>query len=135
MIPTLTPAPARDFEPHCPSPLRLFPLRRQSATLQKAKVSPFSDILNCSRVYLQCMEEEEAIKQQVLRRTLEEVQAISSSSYENDPCVICLESISERAIASPCKHESFDFLCLVSWLQERSTCPLCGCYPFVTFER
>lgn len=81
------------------------------------------------------MEEEEAIKQQVLRRTLEEVQTTSSSSYENDPCVICLESISERAIASPCKHESFDFLCLVSWLQERSTCPLCECYPFLTFER
>ena len=81
------------------------------------------------------MEEEEAIKQQVLRRTLEEVQTTNSPSYENDPCVICLESVSERAIASPCKHESFDFLCLVSWLQERSTCPLCGYCPFVTLEK
>ncbi|KAK5715670.1 hypothetical protein LTR17_016739 [Elasticomyces elasticus] len=42
-----------------------------------------------------------------------------------DTCTICLEPISERAVASPCNHLSFDFLCLVSWLQERSTCPLC----------
>ncbi len=42
-----------------------------------------------------------------------------------DPCVICLDTVSERAITSPCRHHSFDFLCLVSWLQERSKCPLC----------
>ncbi|KAK5716711.1 hypothetical protein LTR15_009603 [Elasticomyces elasticus] len=42
-----------------------------------------------------------------------------------DTCTICLDPISERAVASPCNHLSFDFLCLVSWLQERSTCPLC----------
>ena len=41
-------------------------------------------------------------------------------------CTICLEPISERAVASPCNHLSFDFLCLVSWLQERSACPLCN---------
>ena len=41
-----------------------------------------------------------------------------------DLCVICLDTISESAIASPCDH-IFDFLCLVSWLLERSTCPLC----------
>jgi hypothetical protein len=43
-----------------------------------------------------------------------------------EPCTICLEPISERAVASPCNHLSFDFLCLVSWLQERSVCPLCN---------
>ncbi|KAK3635724.1 hypothetical protein LTR56_014600 [Elasticomyces elasticus] len=42
-----------------------------------------------------------------------------------DTCTICLEHVSERAVASPCNHLSFDFLCLVSWLQERATCPLC----------
>ncbi|KAI9797240.1 MAG: hypothetical protein M1835_001596 [Candelina submexicana] len=47
------------------------------------------------------------------------------SSTEDDACVICLEKISERAIAVPCGHQSFDFLCLISWLQERSSCPLC----------
>ncbi|KAI7214143.1 hypothetical protein KC333_g6193 [Hortaea werneckii] len=40
-------------------------------------------------------------------------------------CIICLEVISERAVAVPCNHLSFDFLCLVSWLQEKAACPLC----------
>ncbi|KAK1069268.1 hypothetical protein LTR12_001120 [Friedmanniomyces endolithicus] len=42
-----------------------------------------------------------------------------------ETCTICLESITERAVAAPCNHLTFDFLCLVSWLQERPTCPLC----------
>ena len=41
-----------------------------------------------------------------------------------DLCVICLDSVSEWAVASPCHHH-FDFLCLVTWLQQRATCPLC----------
>lgn len=71
------------------------------------------------------MEEKAINKQQVLKRTLEEAQESTSPQRESDLCVICLESISERATASPCKHESFDFLCLLSWLRERSSCPLC----------
>jgi hypothetical protein len=43
-----------------------------------------------------------------------------------DACSICLEPITERAVAAPCNHLTFDFLCLVSWLQERATCPLCN---------
>lgn len=43
-----------------------------------------------------------------------------------EACTICLEPISERAVAVPCNHLTFDFLCLVSWLQERSSCPLCN---------
>lgn len=39
--------------------------------------------------------------------------------------MICLDRVSEQAIAQPCKHDSFDFLCLISWLEERPTCPLC----------
>jgi hypothetical protein len=42
-----------------------------------------------------------------------------------DHCVICLEVVSHKSVAKPCCHQSFDFICLVSWLQERSTCPLC----------
>lgn len=42
-----------------------------------------------------------------------------------ESCVICLDPISERAITVPCNHYSFDFLCLASWLQQCSTCPLC----------
>ncbi|EME40082.1 hypothetical protein DOTSEDRAFT_91367 [Dothistroma septosporum NZE10] len=40
-------------------------------------------------------------------------------------CTICLEVIGERAVAVPCNHLTFDYLCLVSWLQQQSTCPLC----------
>ncbi|KAI4207957.1 MAG: hypothetical protein LQ346_000294 [Caloplaca aetnensis] len=68
----------------------------------------------------------EDILQPVLKRTLTEVKAAPQSSGKViDACVICLDSISERAAASPCKHDSFDFLCLLSWLQQRPTCPLC----------
>lgn len=47
---------------------------------------------------------------------------------DGDPevCTICLQTITERAVAVPCNHLTFDFLCLVSWLQERSSCPLCN---------
>lgn len=73
------------------------------------------------------MEEAESIKQRVLNHTFQEAQNVASIQRESDACVICLEPISERAVASPCGHENFDFLCLVSWLQERSSCPLCKC--------
>lgn len=39
--------------------------------------------------------------------------------------MICLERVSEQAIAQPCKHDTFDFLCLISWLEEQPSCPLC----------
>ncbi|WPG97694.1 ring finger domain protein [Acrodontium crateriforme] len=42
-----------------------------------------------------------------------------------DPCIICLEPITERAVAVPCNHLAFDFICLASWIQEISKCPLC----------
>ncbi|KAF2629859.1 hypothetical protein BU25DRAFT_429544 [Macroventuria anomochaeta] len=47
------------------------------------------------------------------------------SEQSEDTCVICLSQVTERAITVPCNHHNFDFVCLVSWLQERSTCPLC----------
>lgn len=67
------------------------------------------------------MEDRIDVGQNVLQTTLEEAEATGHSN----PCVICLDFISERAVASPCRHDSFDFLCLVSWLQESPTCPLC----------
>ncbi|KAF2665079.1 hypothetical protein BT63DRAFT_84440 [Microthyrium microscopicum] len=42
-----------------------------------------------------------------------------------DDCAICLAAVSERAIAVPCNHCCFDFLCLASWAAEQPTCPLC----------
>lgn len=75
------------------------------------------------------MEEEEKksnTMHEVLESTCEDLEANTEGigSYI-DPCVVCLDQVSERAVASPCRHHSFDFLCLVSWLQERSACPLC----------
>lgn len=65
-------------------------------------------------------------RSKILQKTLDEV--LSRQTDENGEencCVICLERVSERAVAQPCKHESFDFLCLISWLQEQPSCPLC----------
>ncbi|KAF1950242.1 hypothetical protein CC80DRAFT_369854, partial [Byssothecium circinans] len=49
----------------------------------------------------------------------------ASKDTSGDTCVICLSTITDRAITAPCNHYTFDFICLVSWLQQRSTCPLC----------
>ncbi|KAL2800768.1 hypothetical protein BJX66DRAFT_290094 [Aspergillus keveii] len=67
------------------------------------------------------------IQQQILQRTLQEVAQDHHQHQEDvpDPCVICLEPITEPAIVVPCNHANFDFLCLVSWLEQRRNCPLC----------
>ena len=62
-------------------------------------------------------------RSKILQTTLAEIHG--SSDIEENCCVICLDRVSEQAIAQPCKHDSFDFLCLISWLEERPTCPLC----------
>ncbi|KAK4038790.1 RING U-box [Parachaetomium inaequale] len=41
-------------------------------------------------------------------------------------CVICLDSVAEPCEAQPCRHGHFDYLCLVTWLQQRATCPICN---------
>ncbi|KAL4926891.1 RING finger domain protein [Aspergillus undulatus] len=67
------------------------------------------------------------IQQQILQRTLQEVaqEQQQDDAFVSDPCVICLEPISEPAIAVSCNHANFDFLCLVNWLEQRRNCPLC----------
>ncbi|MCJ1346561.1 hypothetical protein MMC31_004779 [Peltigera leucophlebia] len=57
-----------------------------------------------------------------LLSTLKEAKAMEHSTID---CTICLDTISERALASPCRHDTFDFHCLLTWLQESPTCPLC----------
>ena len=42
-----------------------------------------------------------------------------------EACVICLDDISEGCQALPCGH-AYDYLCLLSWLELRQTCPLCN---------
>jgi hypothetical protein len=66
------------------------------------------------------------IQQQILQRTLQEVaQEQQQQEVVSDPCVICLEPITEPAAAVSCNHANFDFLCLVNWLEQRRNCPLC----------
>ncbi|KAK1979206.1 hypothetical protein LZ30DRAFT_751578 [Colletotrichum cereale] len=51
---------------------------------------------------------------------------ISSRPTElQDCCVICLEEITEHCEAQPCRHRYFDYLCLVTWLEQQAACPLC----------
>lgn len=66
-------------------------------------------------------EEEEDIQVKVLQNTLAEVAA----SEEQKCCVICLDTIAEVCEARPCCHRHFDYLCLLSWLQQQTKCPLC----------
>ena len=49
-----------------------------------------------------------------------------AASKQPDPCTICLQPIRQRAVAVPCNHLHFDFPCLISWLHQRPTCPLCN---------
>ncbi|KAK3941319.1 E3 ubiquitin-protein ligase [Diplogelasinospora grovesii] len=48
-----------------------------------------------------------------------------TDAVEADVCVICLDTVTSPCTASPCKHSNFDLLCLLSWLEQRPSCPLC----------
>ncbi|KAK3290638.1 uncharacterized protein B0H64DRAFT_420829 [Chaetomium fimeti] len=69
------------------------------------------------------------IQTQVFKTTLAEIETFrenpEDSAESRDCCVICLDSISDPCAALPCGHTHFDFLCLVSWLQQHPNCPLC----------
>lgn len=75
------------------------------------------------------MPEDVELRQEILQRTLDEVTAEEATEHrEASPCVICLDAIAEPAFAVPCSHANFDFLCLLSWLEQRPSCPLCMLY-------
>ncbi|KAK8125903.1 uncharacterized protein PG998_001662 [Apiospora kogelbergensis] len=68
------------------------------------------------------------VKSQVLHHTLAQVATSRESdinSASRKCCVICLDAISEPCEVRPCKHTDFDYLCLLSWIQEQPRCPLC----------
>ncbi|KAH9904435.1 hypothetical protein F4778DRAFT_732436 [Xylariomycetidae sp. FL2044] len=74
------------------------------------------------------MDIEGNIQSQVLQATLSEISTRNHHSGDHSTescCVICLDSVTEPCEAQPCKHQHFDYLCLVSWLQEQTKCPLC----------
>ncbi|KAH7018326.1 uncharacterized protein B0I36DRAFT_37899 [Microdochium trichocladiopsis] len=67
----------------------------------------------------------------VLQRTLAQVDSLQAATNDDTDqpadccCVICLDSISEGCEARPCGHHNFDYLCLLSWLEQQPRCPLC----------
>ncbi|OQE37125.1 hypothetical protein PENCOP_c010G03104 [Penicillium coprophilum] len=63
------------------------------------------------------------LRQKILQRTLKEV--ADEEKEAANPCVICLDTITEPCVAQPCQHSNFDFLCLVSWIEQQPKCPLC----------
>lgn len=65
------------------------------------------------------------VHKQVLQITLQQVSSKKVSDLAAECCVICLGDLAEPCEAQPCRHKSFDFLCLVTWLEKRPTCPLC----------
>lgn len=68
------------------------------------------------------------IKSKILQHTLAQVATRQEGDIDASGgkcCVICLDSISEPCEAQPCKHSDFDYLCLLSWIQEQPRCPLC----------
>lgn len=73
------------------------------------------------------------VQAQVLQTTLAEIKTSRHGAAAGadpggdatDCCVICLDSVSDPCAALPCTHANFDFLCLLSWLQEHPNCPLC----------
>ncbi|KAI2635613.1 hypothetical protein GGS26DRAFT_506068 [Hypomontagnella submonticulosa] len=69
------------------------------------------------------------IRSRVLHSTLTEVASSRKQAEADNPnetcCVICLDSITEACEARPCSHRNFDYLCLLSWLEQQTKCPLC----------
>lgn len=70
-------------------------------------------------------EAQEDVQGQVLNQTLAGLAARDDTETAPACCVICLAEISEPCTAKPCEHNNFDFLCLASWLQQKTSCPLC----------
>ncbi|KAF3390577.1 hypothetical protein F1880_009081 [Penicillium rolfsii] len=69
------------------------------------------------------MAENGDLQQQILQKTLKEVAREEAEGA--DPCVICLDTITEPCVGIPCRHANFDYLCLLSWLEQQPNCPLC----------
>ncbi|KAI0148521.1 hypothetical protein GGR57DRAFT_232700 [Xylariaceae sp. FL1272] len=73
------------------------------------------------------------LQSQVRQKTVQELAEVAKvaevadvNTGQSQPCcVICLDTISEPCEARPCGHRNFDYLCLLSWLERLSKCPLC----------
>lgn len=84
--------------------------------------SGFAHCHRCRLDYNSFMADNGDLQQEILQKTLREV---ADEESQGDPCVICLETVTEPSIAVPCRHTNFDYLCLISWLEQQPNCPLC----------
>ncbi|KAH6606069.1 hypothetical protein Trco_005222 [Trichoderma cornu-damae] len=66
----------------------------------------------------------DGIQRKVLQNTMQEVAAREHSDTANC-CVICLDAVSDACQLVPCGHDSFDYICILSWLYDKPLCPLC----------
>lgn len=66
----------------------------------------------------------EDLRCEVLQNTLQQISSPADGGATKC-CIICLDDLVEQCEAQPCGHNNFDYLCLITWLQERPTCPLC----------
>ena len=61
---------------------------------------------------------------QILQNTLQQISSMATGANLKC-CVICLDDVVEQCEALPCRHNDFDYLCLITWLENCPTCPLC----------
>lgn len=66
----------------------------------------------------------EDLHSQVLQNTLQQISSLAADG-NTKCCVICLGDLVEQCEAQPCQHNNFDYICLITWLEQRATCPLC----------
>lgn len=67
----------------------------------------------------------EYLRSQVLQNTLQQISS-PTATKDTTCCVICLGDLVEQCEAQPCQHNNFDYFCLITWLEQRATCPLCN---------
>ncbi|KAJ5459974.1 uncharacterized protein N7458_001526 [Penicillium daleae] len=84
---------------------------------------PNSSFLSSASPLPAFMAENGDLQQRILQKTLQEV--ADEEAEGADPCVICLDTITEPCVGVPCHHANFDYLCLLSWLEQQPNCPLC----------
>ena len=63
-------------------------------------------------------------RRDALVKQLEQLETRLSNLSKEEPCHICLEHVNEPVITKCCYH-AFCGSCILKWLRDRSTCPLC----------
>ncbi|KAI1451336.1 hypothetical protein F4805DRAFT_451812 [Annulohypoxylon moriforme] len=105
-------------------------LHQQNINFVPSLATPFLGSLpSFTYLYMDAGSDTIDIRTQILQNTLKEVASSRRPTEPDNPnescCVICLDNITEVCEARPCSHRNFDYLCLLSWLEQQTKCPLC----------